>query len=743
MVLCPRETLRRNLLIVILLSGLAAWATLHSPTIFFDSQILLGPSLGVLALMEFGWLGLPVGITAAAMTIPLWGHPWAIPVLLAQLLWQQLFLSACNGGPTQVGNGRIVLATIAFWVALGLPFKALLYTWQLQLDWQSMSTLAVKEAVVSVVNASLALLTYLALQGLGIHRQRRDLSLRGISFAGQLLMISLPGMLIIAATGQQITDLSIAQFRAGLNADSKALLVMLNGQIQPPPDLEKLATAIAPSSGEPIAFAIESQDGQQLISNPSLFQRLQTEYSPNNPLPLNHDPQLSLLAPKGTRASVSRSLNSYWRYQQQLSPEAESRWPTITVVKSARSDMGQLVDQMRPAMQIQALLLIGAALASELSTTLLSRQFKRTLRSFSATVNRGHISGAMPLLQPSNIQELNGLVNVINKQAVIVNQLSEELQTANNNLRISEQQHRLLADNALDVITIMDDRHQVTYISPSIEQLRGWTPHEVISQPLCEQMKAAGWQELQRILHRIEQARETNEPLPRFRLELEMSHKYSGWVWTDATISCMVSDDNQHVATLMVYRNISDQKRRESQLREQAHTDELTGLLNRRAMLAHTNELLNHFNHNHVNREHLCPSSSREIPALLFCDLDLFKDINDSFGHAVGDAVLQVTAQRIRHMIREQDTAARIGGDELVVILNGVSHSKAALSIARKIQQAIAEPIVLEGQRVSITASMGITLARPGEDTESLIARSDQAMYQAKRLGRGRIIQIE
>lgn len=133
-----------------------------------------------------------------------------------------------------------MLATIAFWVALGLPLKALLYTWQLQPDWQSMSTLAVKEAVVSVVNASLALLTYLALQGLGVHRQRRDLSLRGISFAGQLLMISLQGMLIIAAAGQQITDLSIARFRADLNADSKALLVMLNGHIQPPPDLEKL-----------------------------------------------------------------------------------------------------------------------------------------------------------------------------------------------------------------------------------------------------------------------------------------------------------------------------------------------------------------------------------------------------------------------------------------------------------------------------------------------------------------------
>jgi len=270
-------------------------------------------------------------------------------VLLAQLLWQQLFLSTCNGGPIQAGNGRIVLATIAFWVVLGLPLKALLYSGQLQLDWQSMSTLAVKEAVVSVVNASLALLAYLALQGLGIQRQDNDLSLRGISFASQLLMISLPGMLIISAAGQQITDLSIGQFCADLKADAESLRVMLNSQIQAQPDLAKLTSDITTSSGEAIAFAIESKDEQQLISNPSLFQHLQTDYRPDTLLTLHHDSQFALLAPKGTRAVVSRSLNSYWRYQQQLNPEADSRWRTITVVKSARSDMGQLLDQMGPS----------------------------------------------------------------------------------------------------------------------------------------------------------------------------------------------------------------------------------------------------------------------------------------------------------------------------------------------------------------------------------------------------------
>jgi hypothetical protein len=96
-------------------------------------------------------------------------------------------------------------------------------------------------------------------------------------------MISLPGMLIIAEAGQQITDLSIAQFRTNLSADSKVLLAMLNSHDDPSPDLEVLAANIDFSSGEPIAFAIESRDGQQLISNPSLFNRLQTDYSPKPP----------------------------------------------------------------------------------------------------------------------------------------------------------------------------------------------------------------------------------------------------------------------------------------------------------------------------------------------------------------------------------------------------------------------------------------------------------------------------
>lgn len=94
-----------SLLVVGMLALAAAWATLHSPTVFFDQQILLGSSLGVFALLQFGWLGVPVGVISALCTISLWGHPWAALAMVVQVVWQQLFLSRFNGGPSERGNG--------------------------------------------------------------------------------------------------------------------------------------------------------------------------------------------------------------------------------------------------------------------------------------------------------------------------------------------------------------------------------------------------------------------------------------------------------------------------------------------------------------------------------------------------------------------------------------------------------------------------------------------------------------
>jgi diguanylate cyclase (GGDEF)-like protein len=124
--------------------------------------------------------------------------------------------------------------------------------------------------------------------------------------------------------------------------------------------------------------------------------------------------------------------------------------------------------------------------------------------------------------------------------------------------------------------------------------------------------------------------------------------------------------------------------------------------------------------------------------------LDKFKLVNDAYGHAAGDEVLRVMADRIRACLRStDDLGARVGGDELLVVLHGVQDLENAVTIAEKLRLSAAEPIPIPGGTIRTTISIGVTLARPGEKTEALIARADEAMYRAKEHGRNQVIPIE
>ena len=123
--------------------------------------------------------------------------------------------------------------------------------------------------------------------------------------------------------------------------------------------------------------------------------------------------------------------------------------------------------------------------------------------------------------------------------------------------------------------------------------------------------------------------------------------------------------------------------------------------------------------------------------AVMFVDLDLFKRINDSLGHAVGDKLLQQVAIRIVASLRRSDTVGRIGGDEFVVLLSQVGHAEDAVFIARKILSSLAEPYLIDQKQLQINASIGVsTYPDDGTDSETLIHRADTAMYEAKKLGR-------
>jgi diguanylate cyclase (GGDEF)-like protein len=130
---------------------------------------------------------------------------------------------------------------------------------------------------------------------------------------------------------------------------------------------------------------------------------------------------------------------------------------------------------------------------------------------------------------------------------------------------------------------------------------------------------------------------------------------------------------------------------------------------------------------------------SGRCSALMYIDLDHFKRINDSFGHQVGDEVLKVVGGRLAENVRQGDMVARIGGDEFTVIAHDIDHAETAANIADKLLERIREPIVIAGQELNISVSIGITvLPDDGEDGETLMRNADMALYKAKHLGRNK-----
>jgi diguanylate cyclase (GGDEF)-like protein len=121
--------------------------------------------------------------------------------------------------------------------------------------------------------------------------------------------------------------------------------------------------------------------------------------------------------------------------------------------------------------------------------------------------------------------------------------------------------------------------------------------------------------------------------------------------------------------------------------------------------------------------------------AVLFCDLDGFKNVNDSLGHLVGDATLCAIGQRIASCVREEDLVVRLGGDEFVVVTDGLG-TTTLKELAGRIRSSIAGPVYVEGQRVSITVSIGVVVADAGEEPQAVVRRADALMYEVKRAGK-------
>jgi len=171
--------------------------------------------------------------------------------------------------------------------------------------------------------------------------------------------------------------------------------------------------------------------------------------------------------------------------------------------------------------------------------------------------------------------------------------------------------------------------------------------------------------------------------------------------------------------------DVTDQRKARELINQQANFDPLTGLPNRRLMLDRLDQLIKQ------------STRSQTSLAVIYIDLDNFKDVNDSRGHDFGDELLKVIAQRLRSEVRDTDTVARIGGDEFVILLGQLDRPEKADIIIRQILKNLSEPVLIQGETIYATASFGISMfPNDGDDGKALLLGADQAMYAAKSNGR-------
>lgn len=288
-------------------------------------------------------------------------------------------------------------------------------------------------------------------------------------------------------------------------------------------------------------------------------------------------------------------------------------------------------------------------------------------------------------------------------------------------LKRSEERHRLLADHATDVIWTMDLSGHFTYISPSAQKLTGFTVAELMQQQMQQLVTPDSYAQVKLQMKKAAKALQDGEVYPDYVGEVEQVCKDGRRVWSEVKISGMYDAEGVFVGILGVSRDLTERRKIEERMRYMAQHDTLTGLPNRTLFSDRLHKALQY------------AVRHQKTLALMLLDLNKFKPVNDTHGHAVGDLLLQQVAERLQHAIRSSDTVARIGGDEFIILLPQVDELQHATTVADKIQQALAQPFDVHGLEIQIGCSIGLACyPQDGETDLALSKVADQRMYQQK-----------
>lgn len=346
------------------------------------------------------------------------------------------------------------------------------------------------------------------------------------------------------------------------------------------------------------------------------------------------------------------------------------------------------------------------------------------------------------LLQASNLLKRKGFrhLGVINRQGQLmgilsygdildsveyeyVNRLQEALHSRDEALKASTSHLRLaqrVIEASLDGIIITDSRGIIQSVNPKFTQVTGYSEQEAIGQSTG--LLSSGRHSADFYNHLWDALHHSGYWQGEIWNRRKNGEVYPEWL----TITAIYDDDGDVSQFAAIFSDISDRKKDEERIRRLAFFDDLTGVANRRLFQDRLEQAIANA-HRHQHRL-----------AVLFLDLDMFKRINDSLGHLVGDEVLKIVAGRLAHTVREGDSVARLGGDEFTVMVPEVSSMEGLMILAERINDSICDPIVVGSHELYISTSIGISIyPDDGQSPDELVKNADAAMYRVKADGRG------